>query len=60
MTLLKWTGPRTVLASNITPAAIYRYIETEGPTLLIDEVETFIADKEEVRGPGSLFLSPGD
>ena len=50
LTLLKWTGPRTVLASNITPAAIYRYIETERPTLLIDEAETFIADKEEVRG----------
>ena len=50
LTLLKWTGPRTVLASNITPAAIYRYIERESPTLLIDEAETFIADKEEVRG----------
>ena len=25
---LYWTGPRTVLASNISPAALFRYIDT--------------------------------
>jgi putative DNA primase/helicase len=48
MTLLYWTGPRTVLASNISPAAIFRYIEAEHPTLLTDEAET--NQSEEARG----------
>ena len=49
MALIKWTGPRTVLASNVSPAAIYRYIEAEHPTVLFDEAETF-ARNEETRG----------
>ncbi len=48
MSLLYWTGPRTVLASNISPAAIFRYIEAEHPTLLTDEAET--NQSEEARG----------
>ena len=48
MSLLYWTGPRTVLASNISPAAIFRYIEAEQPTLLADEAET--NESEEARG----------
>lgn len=37
-------------AANITTAAIFRSIEKYKPTLLLDEVETFIRDKEEMRG----------
>src|SRR5262249_15978466 len=48
MSLLYWTGPRTVLASNISPAAIFRYIDCEHPTLLTDEAET--NESEEARG----------
>ena len=42
--------PRTALASNISPAAIFRYVEASHPTLLIDEAETFVTGKDEVRG----------
>jgi hypothetical protein len=50
LSVLYWTGPRTALASNISPAAIFRYIEASHPTLLIDEAETFVTGNEEVRG----------
>jgi Protein of unknown function (DUF3631) len=49
LSLVHWTGPRTVLASNISPAAIFRYIDAAHPTLLIDEAETF-AVSDETRG----------
>jgi putative DNA primase/helicase len=48
--LLYWTCPRTVLAGNISGPAIYRYVETYTPTLLLDEAETYVADNEGVRG----------
>lgn len=41
---------RPLLASNITPAAIFRVIETYGPTLLIDEADSFLREREEARG----------
>lgn len=37
-------------ASNISPAAVFRTIEKYGPTLLIDEADTFLKDNEELRG----------
>ena len=37
-------------ASNITPAALFRSIEKWGPTLLIDEADTFLRTNEELRG----------
>ena len=48
--LLYRTGPRAVFTSNISPAAIYRYVDASQPTLLIDEAETFVTGNEEVRG----------
>jgi hypothetical protein len=42
--------PRTVLASNISPAALFRYVEAWHPTLLIDEAETFVTGNDEIRG----------
>lgn len=41
---------RPLSASNITAAALFRAIEGLGPTLLIDEAETFLPEHEELRG----------
>ena len=48
--LLKQLTFHAVLASNITPAAIFRVIAAHKPTLLIDEMDTFIEANEELRG----------
>jgi putative DNA primase/helicase len=50
MALLSRTAPRTAMASNISPAAIFRYIEAFRPTLLIDEADSFAVENEELRG----------
>ena len=42
--------PRRLFASNVTPAVLFRTIEKYGPTLLIDEADTFIRDNDELRG----------
>ena len=42
--------PKSELASNITAAALFRYIEAVRPTLLIDEADAFVKDNEELRG----------
>ena len=41
---------RPLLASNISPAAIFRVIEAYSPTLVIDEADTFLKENEELRG----------
>jgi len=41
---------RALVASNISPAAIFRVVEGYCPTLLIDEADTFLRDNEEARG----------
>jgi Protein of unknown function (DUF3631) len=38
------------LASNISASAVFRYVQDERPTLLIDEADTFIKENEEMRG----------
>ena len=48
--LLERLTPRAVLASNITPSAIFRVIEAAAPTLLIDEMDSFSNTHEELRG----------
>jgi putative DNA primase/helicase len=48
--LLNRLAHRAVLASNITPAALFRYIEAKHPTLLIDEFDAALKDNEEMRG----------
>ena len=50
LSLIYRTGPRTAMASNISTAAVYRYIERMRPTLLLDEAETFVGESEELRG----------
>jgi putative DNA primase/helicase len=42
--------PKPVLAANITAAAMFRTIEAERPTLLIDEADTFLSENQELRG----------
>jgi putative DNA primase/helicase len=42
MIILQFVTRRSELASNISPAAIYRYIEKKKPTLLIDEADSFL------------------
>lgn len=37
-------------ASNITAAALFRTVEAFKPTLLIDEADSFLRDKEDLRG----------
>jgi len=41
---------RPLLASNISPAAVFRVIEAYSPTLVIDEADTFLKENEELRG----------
>jgi len=48
--LLRRLVYRPIVASNITPAALFRSIDLWHPTLLIDEADTFIRDNEELRG----------
>jgi hypothetical protein len=43
-------APRALVASNISPAAIYRVIEAVRPTLMIDEIDSFLRDNDEMRG----------
>jgi putative DNA primase/helicase len=52
-TLLETLGGlanKPLLASSITPSAIFRTIEKCSPCLLIDEADTFIKDNDELRG----------
>src|SRR5262249_15950701 len=48
--ILNRLARRASLASNISAAALFRYIEAEQPTLLIDEADSFLKDNEELRG----------
>lgn len=42
--------PRAMLASNATPASIFRFIEAAQPTLILDEMDTFKDSHPELRG----------
>lgn len=50
LTALSKLVNRPLQASNIAPAALYRSIELWSPTLLIDEVDAFLAVHEDARG----------
>jgi hypothetical protein len=50
LALIYRTAPRTAFASNISPAAVFRYVEANQPTLIIDEADTFVRGNEELRG----------
>jgi putative DNA primase/helicase len=48
--LLAHLTPRALLASNVTPATVFRIIEATRPTLLLDEMDSFHDAHEELRG----------
>ena len=48
--LLELLCPSAVGASNLSPSAIFRTIDAERCTLLIDEADTFTGDNNELRG----------
>lgn len=50
LTLLNKVADRTEFASNVSPPSIYRVIEERQPTLLIDEGDTFLRGRDELRG----------
>ncbi|TAL16665.1 DUF3631 domain-containing protein [bacterium] len=50
LTLLQQVVCKPLMASNISPAAFFRTIDAWSPTLLIDEVDAFMRDNEELRG----------
>ena len=52
-TLLELMGllvKRPLKVDNITPAAVFRTVDEYHPTLLIDEVDSFVNGNEELRG----------
>jgi hypothetical protein len=42
--------PRVLVATSISPAGLFRTIETCKPTLVLDEIDAFLAESEEHRG----------
>jgi len=42
--------PRALIASNISTSVLFRVIEKHQPTILIDEADTFLKAREEMRG----------
>lgn len=50
LTLIALMSKRSLPSSNITAAALFRCIEKYNPTLIIDEVDTFVNDNEDLRG----------
>lgn len=42
--------PRTIWGTNLTTSTLFRSIERFGPTLIADEVDTYLGDREELRG----------
>ena len=52
-TLLELLGSlahEATAAANISPSALFRVIEEEQPTLIIDEADTFLAGRDEMAG----------
>jgi putative DNA primase/helicase len=48
--LIERLSRRSLSTSNISPAALFRVIEAQSPTLLIDEADAFLRENEELRG----------
>jgi putative DNA primase/helicase len=42
--------PLPLSAANVTPATVFRAIDCWHPTMLIDEMDTFLPDKSDLRG----------
>lgn len=50
LTMLRNLTPRARHVSNMTAPIVFRLIEQEHPTLLIDEADTFLSGKNDLRG----------
>lgn len=50
LTLLYHLVRRPLSAANLTPAVVFRVVEEHHPTLLIDEVDTFLGNRDEIVG----------
>ncbi|AUX78119.1 DUF3631 domain-containing protein [Sinorhizobium fredii] len=50
LSVLQLLVPKPLSAANVTPATVFRSIDLWKPTLLIDEADTFISEKSELRG----------
>src|SRR5262249_49620384 len=50
LSLIGKLAKRSLSASSISPAAVYRTIEKHTPTLIVDEADAFFGDNEELRG----------
>jgi hypothetical protein len=42
--------PRPLPTENVTPAVLFRLVERSQPTLLLDEVDTYLVGNDELRG----------
>ena len=50
LSLLEELVCRPLMISNVTAAAVFRCIDKYRPTLLVDEADTFLGKKDELRG----------
>ena len=50
LSIVQHLVPKPLLTTNITVAAVFRTISLFAPTLLMDEVDTFIKASDELRG----------
>src|SRR5271154_5072059 len=50
LTMIGALTPRSRPSSNMTTAVVFRLIEQERPTLLVDEADTFLNGKGDLRG----------
>lgn len=48
--LLQWLTPRSVMASNISASSLFRFVEANQPTMIVDEADSFVNGNEEMRG----------
>jgi hypothetical protein len=48
--VLSYLTPKPVFASNFSKAVIFRIVDRDGPTMLIDEADTFVARDPELVG----------
>lgn len=50
VSIVSYLVPRPLAFSNMTAASIYRAADTERPTLIADEADTFLKDNKQMRG----------
>ncbi|MGA7323427.1 MAG: DUF3631 domain-containing protein [Rhodomicrobium sp.] len=50
LSVLQELTPNPLLAANITAPAVFRAVEAWRPTLLVDEADTFLEERDELRG----------